>query len=73
MPKKPKKSLDPEWQAQRRKSRHRLKAHVSIRVEVDRRDRWHQAAERAGLSLRDWIIHHLDAAADAADRKESKS
>ena len=64
MPKKPEKMLDPVWQAERRKSRHRLHAHVSIRVEVDRRDRWHQAAERAGLSLRDWIIRTLDTAAD---------
>ena len=57
------KSLDPGWQAERRKSRHAEKAAISIRVSPDTRDLWHAASESQNKTLKDWMVDMLNHAA----------
>ena len=60
------KSLDPAWQAERRRSRHAATASISICVSMDTRDVWHSAALRTGKTLKDWMVDTLNhAAADS--------
>lgn len=45
-------------------NRNRPLPQVAIRIPQATRDRWHAAAQRAGLTLKDWIITNLDRAAE---------
>lgn len=57
------KSHDPAWiAAYNRQDRHRPAANVAIRIPPAVRDRWHAAANAEGLTLKDWIVTHLDPA-----------
>ena len=58
------KSHDPAYiTARNREVRQRHHAQVAIRVSDETRERWHQAAEREGLSLKAWIERALNQAA----------
>lgn len=41
---------------------------LELSVDVERRQRWRRAAERAGYSFEDWAVRSLDAAASAHDQ-----
>ena len=57
------KSLDPAWQDRRRKSRHKVRSAVTVRMTEEERDRCHWAAEREGLTIQAWGLQTLLAAA----------
>ena len=48
------KMLDPAWQAERRKDRHRFKAFV--RVEPEEKAQWQAWADQRQMTLSDWVI-----------------
>ncbi len=52
---------DPAWMAAyNRQDRHRPAAQVAIRIPPSMLDRWHAAAGRAGLTLKEWIIQQCE-------------
>ena len=62
---------DPAYQAARNhQDRHRPQAQIGLRVPEAVRDRWHAAAAAQGLTLKAWIIHHLNRAARDPENPE---
>ena len=56
MGKKKEKMLDPVWQAQYRKDRHRPKTAVTVRLAPEEKARWKELAEERNMTLADWVI-----------------
>ena len=72
MPRKPEKMLDPAWQAERRKSRHRVRSAITIRMPTDLRDACRQAAAREGRTVQDWGYRALLRALEERRGTESR-
>jgi predicted HicB family RNase H-like nuclease len=43
-------------------NRNKEKTQIAIRIPLETRTAWHAAASRRGMTLKDWIIEHLDRA-----------
>ncbi len=56
MAKKKEKMLDPVWQAQYRKDRHRLKTAVTVRLAPEDKERWKALASERNMTLAEWVI-----------------